>query len=122
MTNPSTWLNFDKLTRNEMILLATMLKNLGQFVQSDWFLPEFISHDKDTADGAPDWSIQTQGIIFILKVRVSCYKSFLVKVFKNDNKGIVFKARWFVRPDINTDVTINCAWNDLGYALVIQLR
>ena len=29
-----------------------------------------------------------------------------MKVFKNDDKGIVFKAGWFVRPDINTDVTI----------------
>ena len=27
-------------------------------------------------------------------------------MFKNDNKGIFFKARLFVRPDINTDVTI----------------
>ena len=27
-------------------------------------------------------------------------------MFKNDKKGIVFKAWWFVRPDINTDVTI----------------
>ena len=37
------------------------------------------------------------------------------KLFKNENKGIVFKARWFVRPDINTGVTIIfAAWNDLG--------
>ena len=37
-----------------------------------------------------------------------CGQSFylFLKVFKNDNKGIVFEARWFVRPDINTDVTI----------------
>ena len=35
-------------------------------------------------------------------------------MLKNDNKGIVFKARWFVRPDINTDVTIIFAWNDEG--------
>ena len=45
-------------------------------------------------------------------------------MFKNDNKGIVFKARWFVQPDINTDVTIIFAWNDSGsgYALVIHLN
>ena len=30
------------------------------------------------------------------------------KMFKNKNKGIVFKVRWFVRPDINTDMTIIC--------------
>ena len=29
-----------------------------------------------------------------------------LKVFKNENKGIVLKARWFVRPDINTGATI----------------
>ena len=28
-----------------------ILKHLRQFVQSDWFLPVFISHDKDTASG-----------------------------------------------------------------------
>ena len=41
-------------------------------------------------------------------------------MFKNDNKGIVFKARWFVRPDMNMDVTIIFAWNDLdnGHAYV----
>ena len=38
-------------------------------------------------------------------------------MFKNENKGIVFKARWFVRHDMNTDMTINFAWNDSGYAL-----
>ena len=27
-------------------------------------------------------------------------------MFKNENKGNVFKARWFVLPDINTDVII----------------
>ena len=36
-------------------------------------------------------------------------------------KGIgFFKARWFVRPDTNTEVTIIFAWNDSGYALVIN--
>ena len=30
-------------------LLKCILKHLRQFVQSDWFLPVFISHDKDTA-------------------------------------------------------------------------
>ena len=46
-------------------------------------------------------------------------------MLKNENKhdkGIVFKARWCVRPDINTDVTIIFAWNDSGYALVIPLK
>ena len=38
-------------------------------------------------------------------------------MFKNDNKGIVFKSRWFVQPDINMDVTIIFAWNDSGYML-----
>ena len=28
------------------------------------------------------------------------------------------KARWYVQPDINTNVTIILAWNDLDYALV----
>ena len=50
-------------------------------MQSDWFLPVFISHDKDTASGAPDLSIQTQGFVFIPKVTASYFKSFLVKVF-----------------------------------------
>ena len=35
-------------------------------------------------------------------------------MFKNENKGIVFKVRWFVRPNINTDVTIIFVWNDEG--------
>ena len=43
-------------------------------------------------------------------------------MLKNEIKGIVFKAQWFVRPDINTDVTIIFAWNDSGYALVIPLN
>ena len=71
-----------------------------------------LSHDRDTVSGAQDWSIQTQGFIFILKVTASYFKSFLVTVFNYFWEclrmiiGIVFKARWFVRPDINTDVTI----------------
>ena len=28
-----------------------ILKHLREFVQSDWFLPVFISHDRDTACG-----------------------------------------------------------------------
>ena len=36
------------------IALLMILKHLRQFVQSDWFLPVFISHDRDTAGGAPD--------------------------------------------------------------------
>ena len=52
-----------------------ILKHLRKFVQSDWFLPVFISHDdRDTASGAPDLSIQTQGFIFILKVTASYFK------------------------------------------------
>ena len=43
-------------------------------------------------------------------------------MFKNDNKGIVFKVRWFVRPNINMDVTNIFSWNDSGYALVIPLK
>ena len=40
--------------------LKVILKHLRQFVQSDWFLPVFISHDKDTAwnvctTHAPGW-------------------------------------------------------------------
>ena len=35
-------------------ILLGILKHLRQFVQSDWFLPVFISHDKDMASGAPD--------------------------------------------------------------------
>ena len=31
-----------------------ILKHLRQFVQSDWFLPVFILHDKDTTSGDPD--------------------------------------------------------------------
>ena len=30
---------------------SKILKHLRQLVQSDWFLPVFISHDKDTASG-----------------------------------------------------------------------
>ena len=36
------------------IIMSTkriILKHFRQFVQSDWFLPVFISHDKDTASG-----------------------------------------------------------------------
>ena len=33
-------------------------------------------------------------------------------MLKNENKGIVFKARWFVWSGINTDVTIMFAWTD----------
>ena len=32
--------------------INVILKHLRQFVQSDWFLPMFISHDRDTASGA----------------------------------------------------------------------
>ena len=46
----------------------------------------------------------------------------LKKMFKNENKGIVFKARWFVRPYINTGVTIIFAWNESGYALSFHLQ
>ena len=35
-------------------LLLSILKHLRQFVQSDWFLPVFLSHDKDTVGGAPE--------------------------------------------------------------------
>ena len=35
-------------------VIKSILKHLRQFVKSDWFLPVFISHDKDTAGGAPD--------------------------------------------------------------------
>ena len=30
--------------------LSNILKHLRQFVQSDWFLTMFISHDKDTVN------------------------------------------------------------------------
>ena len=67
--------------KNKYIIFY-ILKHSRQFVQSDWFLPPvFISHDKGTASDAPDWSIQTQGFIFILKVTASYFKSFLVKVY-----------------------------------------
>ena len=36
------------------MLLFNILKHLRQFVQSDWFLTVFISHDKDTA-----WNVCT---------------------------------------------------------------
>ena len=37
----------------------------------------------------------------------------IIKVLFLKREGIVFKARWFVWPDINTDVvTIIFAWND----------
>ena len=32
--------------------ITDILKHLKEFVQSDWFLPVFISHDRDTARGA----------------------------------------------------------------------
>ena len=32
-------------------LISRILKHLRQFVQSDWFLPVFIPHDKDTTSG-----------------------------------------------------------------------
>ena len=42
------------------MMIKHILKHLRQFVQSDWFLPMFISHDKDTAwnvctTHAPGW-------------------------------------------------------------------
>ena len=41
-------------------------------------------------------------------------------------KVIVFKAQWFVRPDIDTRYRHGrdhyFAWNDSGYALVIPLK
>ena len=40
----------------------------------------------------------------------------------NENKGIVFKARWFVQPNMNTGVTIIFVWHDSGYALIIPLK
>ena len=39
------------LVELETIAIYSILKHLRQFVQSDWFLPVFISHDKDTASG-----------------------------------------------------------------------
>ena len=104
----------------------------------------FISHDKDTASSLWidafkrrilfSYCIQTQDFIFILQVPVpvSYFKSFLVNVYnftkiwesvyKNDNKGIIFTVVVFVRPNINTHVTIIFAWNDSGYALVIPIK
>ena len=37
-----------------LIVLGGILKYLREFVQSDWFLPMFISHDRDTA-----WNVCT---------------------------------------------------------------
>ena len=36
-------------TKDNDYLIIYILKHLRQFVQSDWFLPVFISHDRDTA-------------------------------------------------------------------------
>ena len=35
-------------------IINHIFKHFRQFVQSDWFLPMFISHDKDTVSGTPD--------------------------------------------------------------------
>ena len=68
-------------------------------MQFDWFLPVFISHDKDAASGALDWSIQTQGFIiiftesnsfvFVIIVGQSYY--LFLKVFLNDTLFIILK-------------------------------
>ena len=42
-------------------------------------------------------------------------------IFYLENKGIVFKARWFVRPDINTARPL-FKWNDAGIARVISRK
>ena len=39
-------------------------------------------------------------------------------MFKNENKGIVFKARWFVRPDINMGVIIILVWREMTWAML----
>ena len=97
---------------------------MREFVQSDWFLPVFISHDRDYAPHAwnvwcnthaPGWidplecrdSLKlkaTAQLLYIILVKFGIFKQ---QKFKNENKGIVFKARWFVRPDINTGATIS---------------
>ena len=94
-------------------------------MQSDWFLPVFISHDKDTASSAADWSIQTQGFIFMQLRILNHFWSKCLLMFesvKNDNTGIVVKLAWFVRPNMNTGWPLLLAWNDSGYALVIPLK
>ena len=48
-----------------MIFIEEILKHLRQFVQSDWFLPVFISHDRDTASGAPDYYFHTESNSFV---------------------------------------------------------
>ena len=48
----SVHMNDSFLLQHNSIYL--ILKHLRQFVQSDWFLPVFISHDKDTA-----WNVCT---------------------------------------------------------------
>ena len=54
--------------------ISKILKHLRQFVQSDWFLPVFISHDKDTAwnvcaTHAPGWidPLECRDLYFKLK-------------------------------------------------------
>ena len=42
-------------------MIQEILKRLRQFVQSDWFLPVFISHDRDTASSAPDIFEESNG-------------------------------------------------------------
>ena len=99
---------------NESLLMN--LKHLRQFVQSDWFLPVFISHNKDTALNV--CTTHARGWIDPLECRDlflswsdssviihhfwSHFTYFKFKMFKNENKGIVFmflKRVWFVRPD-----------------------
>ena len=46
----------------------------------------------------------------------NCYEN-----LKLENKGIVFKARWFVRPDINTARPL-FKWNDEGIARVVSRK
>ena len=45
-------LSNQKMEDRKQLALLSILKHLREFVQSDWFLPMFISHDRDTAHGA----------------------------------------------------------------------
>ena len=74
MSPGSIWdIKFYMLQYSVVVMnLHSFKKHLRQFVQSDWFLPVFISHDKGTLRIDP----------FKCRVLLSSYfKSFLVKVF-----------------------------------------
>ena len=64
-TNSLQWESEDRLL--DCMLLSNILKHLRQFVQSDWFLPVFISHDKDTACDARIDPFERRGLFSYLK-------------------------------------------------------